>query len=147
MNLVTVEAAMVHTGATDSKLFMAKVEKLGCLYQVAGIVKVDIDRLEAALNTEFEKIAADASAPKEKVRREGSDLGLILARLALNPKRIEVKKQKIKDAETQLTASATPYERHKLKRVLEKLNSELQSLLDGQARDLALRDAILNGST
>jgi hypothetical protein len=147
MNLTTLDAAMTHVGATDPKAFEAKVKELGCRYEFAGIVKVDIDRLEAALNGEFEKIAEAASVPKTKAHREGSDLGLIIARLALYPKRFEGKQAKIKTVEDKLAAATTPYEQHKLTRELKKLNDELQRLHDGKARDIALRDAILNGET
>ena len=146
MNLATMDVAMARVGATDAEAFKVKTKKLGCLYEYAGVVKVDIDKLEAALNSEFEKIAEKVSAPKAKPRREGSDLGLILARLALNPQRIEAKKQKIKDAESKLASASTPYEKVKIKRELAKLNDELQRLLDGQTRDISQRDAILNSN-
>ena len=146
MDLTTLDAAMAKLGATDPVAFKSEAKKRGCLYERAGIVKIDLERFEAALDSEFETLAQSAAKPKMSKRSSGSELGLILARLALNPQRIEAKQRKIKVAEAKLATASTPYEQHKIKRELERLNDELQRLLDGQKRDISQRDAILNSN-
>jgi hypothetical protein len=147
MNLVLLQQAMEQFGATDAVAFRADAKKRGCLFERAGIAKVDVEKLQSVLDAEFERMAEAASTAKEKTRRAGSDLGLVTARLAQYEGRKARKLAKIAEVRKAVANAATVYERQKLDRQLEKLEAEAQRLDAGKAADEKRRDEILNGDS
>ena len=146
MKLVFLKEAMELCGATDQTAFKAEAKKFKCLYERAGVVKIDIEKLHAALDVEFTQMAVDTAIPKTKKRGEGNVLGWVVGRLKLYAGRKAKKLAKIANVKEAIKAATTVYDRRKLNRDLSKLEDGLKRLEEGKLADEARRDAIMNGS-
>ncbi|MDD5088571.1 MAG: hypothetical protein PHI18_07220 [bacterium] len=134
-------------GVTNVEAFKRDAKRFGCLFEKSGIVKIDVEKFQLALDAEFAKAAEAASRPVERKRGPSSDLGLVNARLAQHDTRRHAKLEKITAIKAAITSATTVYERGKLQRDLTKAEAELQRLDDGHQRDLKRRDEILNGDS
>jgi len=144
MKLMLFQQAVEHLGVTDTETFKREVKRHRCGYQRGGIMKVDVEKFEAAVDAEF---ANDIeNAPKPKTRSTGSDLGIIMARLSQDKKRREGKLKKIAAAQAATENAVNGYERSKFQREVRKLENELKLQDERHAADEKRRDAILSGS-
>ncbi|RPH93353.1 hypothetical protein EHM69_10525 [candidate division KSB1 bacterium] len=144
MNLVLYKEAVERLGVTNEEVFKRDTKRLGCFYQRSGIIKIDVDKFQSAMDAEFEMAAKDVSAPKARKRSAGSDLGIVMARLSQDEKRRKAKLQKIADVKEAMVATKTAYERGKLQRELKKLENELKLQDERHIADEQRRDEILN---
>ncbi|MBU0508257.1 hypothetical protein KKH27_05410 [bacterium] len=144
MNLVLIQQAMEQFGATDAVAFKAEAKKRGCLFERAGIAKVDVEKFQSVIDAEFERMAEAASTGKSRPRRASSDLGLLMARLAQYEGRKARKLARIAEIREAIANADTPYERQKLTSQMERLEAEAQRLDAGKAADEKRRDDILN---
>lgn len=137
-------SAMQHFQATIESEFVKSAKKHKCYYMKGGIVKIDVQKLEIAINAEFARAQANSANRKTREPSPGRDLGLIEARLTRYPARIEVKKDKIKSNHAAVRAADSPYLKRKLMKDLKKLENELAKMEESYQRDLKRRDEILN---
>ena len=147
IQFVPLSVALQKLEATDEADFIKTAKKHKCYYMRSGIVKIDLPKLQLAVDAEFAQALAGAAKRKTREQTPGRDLGLIEARLTLYPARIEAKKDKIKSAEAAVKAADSPYLRRKLDKELTTFRDQLAKLEEGNQHDLKHRDAILNSGT
>jgi predicted nucleic acid-binding Zn-ribbon protein len=145
MKLIFLNEAMELCGATDPKAFKANVKKHHCLYERAGIAKVDVEKFQSVLDAEFSAMADAAKNRKAIKDTAGKQLGLVRARLAQYEKRMAKKQTKIAAAEKAVADAKDRYSRTKAEAEVAKLRREYDNLVAGKARDEQLLDELLNG--
>lgn len=143
-NFLPLAAAMQQLQATDEKEFVKSAKKHGCYFMKGGIVRIDVTKLNLALDAEFAQAQVNAANRKTRDNSPGRDLGLIEARLTLYPGRIKAKNEKIKSVEATLTEAGSAYVKRKLRQELKTLEGQLAKMEASYQRDLKRRDEILN---
>jgi hypothetical protein len=146
MKLILFNEAIELLGVTDSNTFKRDAKRFGCLFQRSGIIKIDVEKFQSAMDAEFAKAAEAVSKRAERKRGPGSDLGLVNARIAQYEGRRKAKLEKIAGLKEAINSAKTAHERGNLQRDLTKAEAELQRLDDGYQRDLKRREEILNAN-
>jgi hypothetical protein len=145
MKLVFLNDAMAQCNATDLAAFKATAKKHGCLFERGGIVKIDVETLQTALDAEF-AVMADAKKKREVAPNSaGKQIGLVKARLAQVDARLAKKQAKIDIATKAVANAKNRYSRMTAETELAKLRREYDNLVAGKGRDEALLDEMLNG--
>jgi len=144
IQFVPLSVAMQTLEATDEAEFVKTAKKHKCYYARGGIVKIDLPKLQLAVDAEFARALASAAKRKTRERTQGQNLGLIEARLTLYPARSEAKKDRIKSTEAAAKAADYPRVRRNLEKKAKELHEQLAKMEESYQRDLKRRDEILN---